>query len=82
MWVSETLAPPLRLPPSLSSSLRLSVYVCVSVSVSIASAPPFQFIQCFGCLNVTAMVSIIVYVIVNNVDLGGDSEDPPPDPSA
>ena len=41
-----------------------------------------QFIQCFGCLNVSAMVAIIVYVIVNNVDLGGDPEDPPPDPSA
>eukprot|EP00752_Nemacystus_decipiens_P009607 g8584.t1 len=41
-----------------------------------------KFIQCFGCLNVSAMVAIIVYVIVNNVDLGGDGEDTPPDPSA
>eukprot|EP00903_Cladosiphon_okamuranus_P015611 g14415.t1 len=41
-----------------------------------------KFIQCFGCLNVVAMVAIIVYVIVKNVDLGGDGEDLPPDPAA
>lgn len=45
-------------------------------------SPSSQFIQLFGCLNVTAMVAIIVYVIVKKVDLpGSGDEDTPPDPS-
>ncbi|CAM9785318.1 unnamed protein product [Hapterophycus canaliculatus] len=41
-----------------------------------------KFIQCFGCLNVTALVAIIIYVVVQNVDLPGGDNAEPPDPSA
>ncbi|CAM9511065.1 unnamed protein product [Chrysoparadoxa australica] len=40
-----------------------------------------KFIQCFGCLNIVIMVTIIIYVVVQKVGLpGGNDEDIPPSP--
>ncbi|CAB1117225.1 unnamed protein product [Ectocarpus sp. CCAP 1310/34] len=41
-----------------------------------------KFIQCFGCLNVSAMVAIIVYVVVQQVELPGGDDNDVPDPAA
>ncbi|CAM9334303.1 unnamed protein product [Laminaria digitata] len=42
-----------------------------------------KFIQCFGCLNVGALVAIILYVVIKQVGLPGsdDNSDLPPDPA-
>lgn len=75
---ARSLLTPLSLPPP----PPLFGFVAVGWSCLLLLQFPWQFIQCFGCLNVSAMVAIIIYVIVNNVDLGGGNDDPPPDPSS
>jgi SNARE protein len=40
-----------------------------------------KFIQCFGCLNVTALVAIILYVVIKQVGLpGSNPSNTPPSP--
>ncbi|CAM9977549.1 unnamed protein product [Pylaiella littoralis] len=41
-----------------------------------------KFIQCFGCLNVAALVAIILYVVIKKTGLPGSNDnETPPDPS-
>ena len=66
----------------MNDSLGVQVSSPIPCTMPLPPPPHEQFIQCFGCLNVTVMLAIILYVVIENVGLPSSEGDAPPDPSS